>query len=82
MALKGIYGPTKKSNEATPKQFNHVVNTNLRGLWLFASEDLKYMISQDVGITHDGRPGLRGSIANIGQPLTIGKPETHAKTLP
>ncbi|KAF5555653.1 hypothetical protein FNAPI_6031 [Fusarium napiforme] len=74
---KGIYGPTKKSHEATPEEFDHVINTNFRGLWLFAREELKYMISQDIGVTHDGRPGFRGSIVNVGSNLgLVGKPET------
>ncbi|KAF5628067.1 3-oxoacyl-reductase [Fusarium tjaetaba] len=73
----GIYGPTKKSHEATPEEFDHVINTNFRGLWLFAKEELKYMISQDIGATHDGRPGFRGSIVNVGSNLgLVGKPET------
>ncbi|KAG5800825.1 hypothetical protein H9Q69_000172 [Fusarium xylarioides] len=73
----GIYGPTKKSHEANPEEFDHVIDTNFRGLWLFAREELKYMISQDVGVTHDGRPGFRGSIVNVGSNLgLVGKPET------
>ncbi|KAF9762961.1 hypothetical protein IL306_003278 [Fusarium sp. DS 682] len=73
----GIYGPTKKSHEVSPAEFDHVMNTNFRGLWLFAREELKYMTSQDIGVTHDGRPGFRGSIVNIGSNLgLVGKPET------
>ncbi|KAF5717469.1 hypothetical protein FMUND_5765 [Fusarium mundagurra] len=68
---QGIYGPTKKSHEATPEEFDHVINTNFHGL-----------MSQDVGITHDGRPGFRGSIVNIGTTLgLVGKPETRENTL-
>jgi hypothetical protein len=40
------------------------------------------MISQDVGVTHDGRPGFRGSIVNVGINLgLVGKPETRTNTL-
>lgn len=35
------------------------------------------MTSQDVGVTHDGRPGFRGSIVNVGSNLgLVGKPKT------
>jgi NAD(P)-dependent dehydrogenase (short-subunit alcohol dehydrogenase family) len=54
------------------------MNTNFRGLWLFAREELKHMSSQDVGLTHDGRHGFRGSIVNVGSNLgLVGKPETR-----
>ncbi|EXL80313.1 3-oxoacyl-[acyl-carrier protein] reductase [Fusarium oxysporum f. sp. conglutinans race 2 54008] len=78
----GIYGPTKQSHEVTPEEFDHVTNTNFRGLWLFAREELKYMTSQDVGVTHDGRPGFRGSIVNVGSNLgLVGKPKTRENIL-
>lgn len=65
---KGIYGPTKKSHEAIPEKSDHVTHTNLRGLWLFAREELKKnMISEDVG-----RPGFRGSIVRVGKPWLYG----------
>ncbi|KAI1067180.1 hypothetical protein LB506_004221 [Fusarium annulatum] len=32
---------TVLSHEAIPEKSDHVINTNLRGLWLFAREELK-----------------------------------------
>ncbi|KAJ4136202.1 hypothetical protein NW768_003810 [Fusarium equiseti] len=73
----GIYGPTKPSHNVTTAEFDHVMNTNFRGLWLCAREELNYISTQDVGVTHDGRPGFRGSIVNVGSNLgLVGKPET------
>ncbi|KAF5002645.1 hypothetical protein FGRMN_183 [Fusarium graminum] len=73
----GIYGPTKPSHHVTPAEFDHVMNTNFRGLWLCAREELNRMSTQDIGVTHDGRPGFRGSIVNVGSNLgLVGKPET------
>ncbi|KAM0561807.1 hypothetical protein ACHAPJ_002978 [Fusarium lateritium] len=73
----GIYGPTKTSHHVTPAEFDQVMQTNFRGLWLCAREELNYMTTQDIGVTHDGRPGFRGSIVNIGSNLgLVGKPET------
>ncbi|SPJ72557.1 related to dehydrogenase [Fusarium torulosum] len=74
----GIYGPTNPSHRVTPAEFDHVMNTNFRGLWLCSREELKWMSAhQDIGTTHDGRPGFRGSIVNVGSNLgLVGKPET------
>ncbi|KAF4983202.1 hypothetical protein FZEAL_1359 [Fusarium zealandicum] len=73
----GIYGPTKTSHRVTPEEFDEVMQTNFRGLWLCAREELNYMTTQDVAGTHDGRPGFRGSIVNVGSNLgLVGKPET------
>ncbi|KAJ4024272.1 hypothetical protein NW752_002840 [Fusarium irregulare] len=73
----GIYGPTKPSHNVTTAEFDHVMHTNFRGLWLCAREELNHMSAQDVGVTHDGRPGFRGSIVNVGSNLgLVGKPET------
>ncbi|KAF4449799.1 3-oxoacyl-acyl-carrier protein reductase [Fusarium austroafricanum] len=41
----GIYGPTKKSHQVTPSEFDQVMNTNFRGLWLCAREELKSVYS-------------------------------------
>ncbi|KAF4986983.1 hypothetical protein FDECE_15669 [Fusarium decemcellulare] len=73
----GIYGPTKTSHHVTPTEFDQVMQTNFRGLWLCAREELNYMTTQDITGTHDGRPGFRGSIVNVGSNLgLVGKPET------
>ena len=54
------------------------METNFRGLWLFAREELNYMCTQDIGQTHDGRPGVRGSIVNIASNLAlVAKPEVR-----
>jgi len=54
------------------------MHSNFRGLWLCAREELNYMSTQEVGVTHDGRPGFRGSIVNVGSNLgLVGKPETR-----
>jgi NAD(P)-dependent dehydrogenase (short-subunit alcohol dehydrogenase family) len=54
------------------------MNTNFRGLWLCSREELKWMSAQDIGTTHDGRPGFRGSVVNVGSNLgLVGKPETR-----
>ena len=74
----GIYGPTKPNHNVTTAEFDHVMHTNFRGLWLCAREELNHMSAQDVGVTHDGRPGFRGSIVNVGSNLgLVGKPETR-----
>lgn len=40
------------------------------------------MTSQDVGVTHDGRPGFRGSIVNVGSNLgLVGKSKTRENIL-
>lgn len=41
------------------------MEVNFRGLWLCARLELKYMVAQDVGETHDGRSGFKGSIVNV-----------------
>ncbi|RTE79967.1 hypothetical protein BHE90_005524 [Fusarium euwallaceae] len=72
----GIYGPSKTSHHVMPQEFDEVMQTNFRGLWLCAREELNYMTTQDVLGTHDGRPGFRGSIVNIGSNLgLVGRPE-------
>ncbi|KAL4722725.1 hypothetical protein ACLX1H_010608 [Fusarium chlamydosporum] len=43
----GIYGPTKPSHTVTPAEFDQVMHTNFRGLWLCAREELNYMSTQD-----------------------------------
>lgn len=54
------------------------METNFRGLWLCAREELKYMSTQEFGETHDGRPGFRGSIVNIASNLAlVSKPEVR-----
>ncbi|KAM5342405.1 hypothetical protein ACJ41O_013371 [Fusarium nematophilum] len=74
----GIYGPSKTSHHVTPEEFDDVMQINFRGLWLCAREELNYMSTQDVAGTHDGRPGFRGSIVNIGSNLgLVGKPEAR-----
>ncbi|KAM0237025.1 hypothetical protein ACHAP5_009174 [Fusarium lateritium] len=74
----GIYGPTNPSHRVTPTEFDQVMNTNFRGLWLCSREELRLMsMHQVIGTTHDGRPGFRGSIVNVGSNLgLVGKPET------
>lgn len=44
---------------------------NARGLWLCSRQALKHMISQEPQPTHDGRPGNRGTVVNIGSNLGI-----------
>ena len=47
------------------------MGTNLRGLWICSREVLKHMMAQEPLPTHDGRPGCRGSIVNLGSNLGL-----------
>lgn len=54
------------------------METNFRGLWLCAREELTSMLTQEFGETHDGRPGFRGSIVNVASNLAlVSKPEVR-----
>ncbi|GJN75444.1 hypothetical protein PLIIFM63780_009350 [Purpureocillium lilacinum] len=67
----GIYRTDKVSHELEPAGFDEIMGINARGLWLCSRQALKHMISQEPQPTHDGRPGNRGSVVNIGSNLGI-----------
>ncbi|KAL3594700.1 hypothetical protein FPOAC2_09017 [Fusarium poae] len=41
----GIYGPTNPSHNVTTTEFDQVMDTNFRGLWLCSREELNYMMT-------------------------------------
>jgi hypothetical protein len=48
---------------------------NYRGVFLCSREELRQMLTQKPLLTHDGRPGNRGSIVNIASQLgLVGRP--------
>ncbi|ODA79814.1 hypothetical protein RJ55_05410 [Drechmeria coniospora] len=67
----GIFCLTKPSHELETSEFDNIMSTNLRGLWIGSREEIKQMMQQDPLPTHDGRPGCRGSIVNIASNLGI-----------
>lgn len=67
----GIMGPLAPSHELSTEDFDKVTSINYRGIWLSSRAEIKRMLKQDPLPTHDGRPGNRGSIVNIGSNLSI-----------
>lgn len=67
----GVYGSSAASTELDPSEFDNIIAVNYRGLWLCSREETKQMKTQEPLPTHDGRPGSRGAIVNIGSSLAI-----------
>ena len=61
----------KPSHELTTKEFDDINGSNYRGMWLASRAELGHMLSQEPLPTHDGRPGNRGSVVNIGSNLAL-----------
>lgn len=61
----------KPSHELTVKEFDDITSSNYRGLWLMSRAELGHMVSQEPLPTHDGRPGNRGCVVNIGSNLAL-----------
>ncbi|KAL2109753.1 hypothetical protein VUR80DRAFT_2048 [Thermomyces stellatus] len=75
----GVMGPMKPSHELTVKEFDDITSSNYRGLWLMSRAELGHMVSQEPLPTHDGRPGNRGCVVNIGSNLAlVSRPGTPA----
>jgi NAD(P)-dependent dehydrogenase (short-subunit alcohol dehydrogenase family) len=67
----GVIGNGKPSHETSVKQFDTIMGVNVRGLWLSSREEIKAMLGQEIGKTHDGRRGVRGAVVNIASQLGI-----------
>lgn len=78
----GVLGNGQPSHETTTADFDRINGVNYRGCWMCSREQIRVMRGQDVGGTHDGRPGGRGSIGRshlcfwshtaFGVPLCLG----------
>ncbi|SPO00795.1 related to dehydrogenase [Cephalotrichum gorgonifer] len=64
-------GPLEPSVELPISEFDMVTSINYRGLWLASRAVLGHMVFQDPLLTHDGRPGNRGSVVNIASNLGL-----------
>ncbi|TVY56312.1 3-oxoacyl-[acyl-carrier-protein] reductase FabG [Lachnellula suecica] len=75
----GIIGNNARSTSTTPAQFDLINNINYRGCWLSSRAELAQMITQEPLGSHDGRPGVRGSVVNIASQLgVVGRPDAPA----
>ncbi|KAL1586192.1 hypothetical protein WHR41_05462 [Cladosporium halotolerans] len=75
----GVLSNNKRSHDTTPDEFDRINVINYRGCWLTSRAAIKQMLSQDPLPTHDGRPGVRGSVVNIASQLGIvGRPAAPA----
>jgi NAD(P)-dependent dehydrogenase (short-subunit alcohol dehydrogenase family) len=71
----GILSNNKRSHDTTPEEFDHINSINYRGCWLSSRAAIKQMLTQEPLPTHDGRPGVRGSVVNIASQLgVVGRP--------
>lgn len=71
----GVGGHNSISTETSTDTYDRVTSVNQRGLWLCSRSQLSQMLKQKPLPTHDGRPGNRGSICNIGSQLgVVGRP--------
>lgn len=71
----GVLSNNKRSHESSVEEFDMINNVNYRGCWLSSRAAIKCMLKQDPLPTHDGRPGVRGSIVNIASQLgVVGRP--------
>lgn len=65
----------KRSDDTTPEEFDHINSINYRGCWLSSRAAIKQMLTQEPLPSHDGRPGIRGSVVNVASQLGIvGRP--------
>jgi NAD(P)-dependent dehydrogenase (short-subunit alcohol dehydrogenase family) len=69
--LAGIYGVDKPSHELSAEDFDNIMGTNFRGLWLCARAELRIMMRQERSSLQEGRPGFRGSVVNVGSNLAL-----------
>ncbi|KAI3580366.1 hypothetical protein IWW34DRAFT_737173 [Fusarium oxysporum f. sp. albedinis] len=75
----GVLSNNKRSHESSVEEFDMINNVNYRGCWLSSRAAIKCMLKQDPLPTHDGRPGVRGSIVNIASQLgVVGRPAAPA----
>jgi hypothetical protein len=71
----GVLSNNKRSHDTTPEEFDHINSINYRGCWLSSRAAIKQMLTQEPLPTHDGRPGVRGSVVNIASQLgVVGRP--------
>jgi NAD(P)-dependent dehydrogenase (short-subunit alcohol dehydrogenase family) len=71
----GVGGHNSISTSTPTSTYDHITSINARGLWLCSRSQLSQMLTQEPLPTHDGRPGNRGSIVNIGSQLgVVGRP--------
>lgn len=71
LTLLGLPSHNSRSTETSTETYDRVTSVNARGLWLCSRSQLSQMLKQDPLPTHDGRPGNRGSICNIGSQLGV-----------
>ncbi|THZ56016.1 NAD(P)-binding protein [Aureobasidium pullulans] len=67
----GIQGPSLRSTDLDPADFDIINDINYRGLWLCSRARLSQMLKQEISPSHDGRPGARGSIVHIASQLGL-----------
>lgn len=67
----GIQGPSLRSTDLDPADFDIINDINYRGLWLCSRAQLSQMLKQEISPSHDGRPGARGSIVHIASQLGL-----------
>jgi NAD(P)-dependent dehydrogenase (short-subunit alcohol dehydrogenase family) len=73
--VTGVLSNNKRSHDTTPEEFDHINSINYRGCWLSSRATIKQMLTQEPLPTHDGRPGVRGSVVNIASQLgVVGRP--------
>jgi len=65
------------SHELSPEDFDMVTSINYRGYWLSARAEITRILKQEPLPTHDGRPGNRGSIVNVGSNLSLVSRENY-----
>jgi NAD(P)-dependent dehydrogenase (short-subunit alcohol dehydrogenase family) len=75
----GVLGQSLRSAETSLAEFDRVTNINYRGCWLSSRAQLKQMVRQDPGPSHDpSRPPQRGAIVNVASQLGIvGRPSAR-----
>ena len=71
LKIIGIYGEEIPSIDLEVSDFDKILHTNARGTWLCARQEIKIMMKQEPLPTHDGRPGNRGAIVNLGSNLAL-----------
>ncbi|CZR45303.1 uncharacterized protein FPRO_15522 [Fusarium proliferatum ET1] len=77
--VNGVLSNNKRSHESSIEEFDMINNVNYRGCWLSSRAAIQRMLKQDPLPTHDGRPGVRGSIVNIASQLgVVGRPAAPA----
>lgn len=67
----GILSKLERSHEMSAADFDRINDVNYRGCWLSSRAEIAQMMKQEPLLTHDGRPGNRGSVVNIASQLGI-----------